>query len=201
MASATEICNYALSHLGSAKEIANLETEKSAEASACRRFYNLALEATLRDFAWPFATKIAALGLIEEDPNDEWGYSHRYPTDCLDVRRILSGLAQDTRQSRVPYKIGRDDGGLVVWSNYDDIQIEYTARSDDPSIYPADFIMAFSLRLALTIAPRILSGDPFQLRAKLEKSYNYEMQMARASAINEEQQAEEPESEFIRTRE
>lgn len=201
MASATEICNFALSHLGVSKEIASLQTEKSAEASACRRFYDLSLESTLRDFAWPFATKIETLGLVEENPNTDWGYSHRYPTDCLDIRRILSGIPQDTRDSRIPYKIGRDDSGLVVWSNLSDVTIEYTARSEDPSIYPADFILAFSLRLAMHIAPRVISGDPFQRQTVIRQLYVFEISQAKSSAINEEQQYQEPDSEFIRHRE
>src|SRR5665648_440114 len=97
MSSATEICNMALGHLASGKEIANLETERSAEAIACRRFFDSARDAVLRDFSWPFATKIKALSLIEEDPNSEWAYSYRYPTDCLNFRRILSGTRTDTR--------------------------------------------------------------------------------------------------------
>src|SRR5688572_11149621 len=111
MASETEIANLALSHLGVGKEIANLETERSQEAVACRRFYDTARDATLRDFSWPFATKIAVLGLIEADPNDEWDYSYRYPSDCLQLRRILSGVRNDTRDSRVPFKLAHDDSG------------------------------------------------------------------------------------------
>ena len=47
MASSTEIANLALSHLGNGTEIADLETERSSEASACRRFYDVALAQVL----------------------------------------------------------------------------------------------------------------------------------------------------------
>src|SRR3990167_2163908 len=135
MPSEVEICNMALGHLGVGKEIANLETEKSTEASLCRRFYANTRDEALRDFPWPFATKLAALGLIEEDPNDEWGFSYRYPSDCLRLRRLLSGLRNDTRQSRAPYKIGKDDQGRLLFADLEDAEAEYTARITDPALF------------------------------------------------------------------
>jgi hypothetical protein len=74
-----DICNLALSHVGVSTEIANLDTERSKEAQACRRFYEPTREEVLRAFAWPFATRFVDLQLVEEEPNDEWAYSYRYP--------------------------------------------------------------------------------------------------------------------------
>ena len=200
MASSTEICNLALSHLNIGKEIAALSTEQSQEASACRRFYEHALDAALRDFAWPFATTIAAVGLIEANPNDEWAYSYRYPTDCVKIRRVLSGLRDDNRQTRSQYKIARDSSGLLFYSDQENAVIEYTAREDDPEKYPSDFVLAFSFRLAAYIAPRLTKGDPFKLGANALQMYRLEMSAAQANAVNEEQKAEEPDAEIIRVR-
>lgn len=200
MASDTEICNLALSHLRVAKEIANLETERSQEASACRRFYETARDASLRDFAWAFATKISTLPLVEEDPNDEWAYSYRYPTDCLKIRRILSGDRNDTRDTRVPYKIIQDSSGLLILTDKEDAELEYTIRADDPQRYPADYIMALSFRLAAYIAPRVTGGDPFKLGERAMRMYMLEVGMAQGSDLNEEQPDVTPDSEFIRAR-
>jgi len=201
MSSNTEICNIALSHLGVGKEISNLETEQSQGASACRRFYDTALEEVLRDFKWAFATKIEALALIESTPNEEWDYSYRYPTNCIAVRRILSGFRNDTRQSRVPYKIAFDDSGRIIYSDEQDAKIEYTFRVEDPQYYPSDFIMAFSYRLATLLAPRLTGGDPFALMEKTQKLYDMHIFKAAKNSFNEEQPDEEVESEFVRTRE
>jgi hypothetical protein len=201
MASSTEICNIALSHLNIGKEIAALDTEQSQEASACRRFYETALDATLRDFAWPFSSKIDVLALIEEDPNDEWAFSYRYPSDCLKVKRILSGVRVDTRQSRIEYKISRDDAGLIIFCDIEDAEMEYSVREEDPEKYPSDFIMAFSYRLAAYIAPRLTKGDPFKLGDKSMSMYFNELSQARANALNEEQVPIEAEAEIIRARE
>lgn len=87
MSSSTEISNMALSHLAISREIAALDTERSQEAQACRRFYETVRKTVLRDYPWPFATKFATLALVEDDPNSEWDFSYRYPSDCLNARR------------------------------------------------------------------------------------------------------------------
>lgn len=200
MASKVGICNLALSHLGVGKEIANFETERSEEASACRRFYDQSLEQMLRDFIWPFATKIAALGLVEEDPNEEWLFSYRYPSDCLKFRRILNGKRNSTRQSLQPYRIAQDDTARIILCDLEDAQAEYTINEDDPAMYPPDFAMALSMRLAAYIAPRVTGGDPFKMGDRALKLYEFEVTMAQANSANEEQDEEQPLSEFTRAR-
>lgn len=200
MASTTSIANMALSHLGSGKEIANLDSERSQEAEACRRFYDTALEATLRDYPWPFATKIATLGLVEEDPNEEWAYSYRYPSDALKIRRILSGNRNDNRQSRIPMKISWDDDGQLLFCDVEDAEVEYTFLNEDTGHYPPDFVLALSWRLSFYIAPRVTGGDPFKLQERMYVLYTAEMTMAKANAVNEQQDEEPAESEFIRAR-
>jgi len=201
MASKTEICNLALSHLGIGKEISDIITEKSAEADVCRRFYNLALEAVLRDVNWPFATKFKSLALIEQDPNEEWSFSYRYPTDCLKVRRILSGIRNETTDSRVPYKIAQDDSGLAIFTDIEDATIEYTVREEDGTLYTPDFVMAFSYRLAHYIGPRIAGSDFVELGQRIFQLYQIEVSNAAAVAFNEEQGDRMPESELVRSRE
>lgn len=199
MASSTEVCNIALAHLGSGKSIASM-TERSQEAMACKQFFEIARDATLRDFPWPFATKIDALALIAEDPNADWAFSYRYPTDCLKIRRILSGVRNDTPDTRVPYKIANASSGQVLFTDQPNAQIEYTLRVEDPQQYPPDFVMAFSLRLAAYIAPRVTGGDAFKLSERALRLYQLEISSAQATATNEEQGDTTPDSEFIRAR-
>ena len=103
MATKTEIFNMALGHLAIGKMVANFTAEQSQEARIGRIYYDIALGQVLKDVPWPFATKIAALGLLEEEPNTEWGYSYRYPSDCAHFRRILSG----SRSLRAPFPMWR----------------------------------------------------------------------------------------------
>lgn len=201
MASKVEICNQALSILGVAKEIANIETERSAEASACRRFYPTTLDEVLRDFAWPFATKIAAMGLVEADPTTEWAFSYRYPSDCLMFKRAVGVDRTDTPDTRVPVKIISDDAGLLILCDLADMEGEYTFRADDPLRYPPDFVSALALLLATKIAPRVTAGDPFGLGMKALNLYAFAISKARANAANEEQRDYPSDAEIIRARE
>lgn len=196
----TEICNLAISHLGSTDEIDDLETDSTPEAAACQRYYEQARAQVLRDFPWPFATKFRTLDLIEEEPTDEWGYSYRYPSDCLILRRILSGSRNDARQTRVAYRIAKDDDGKLLYTDMEEALAEYTEDMTDVTLFPPDFVMALSFRLASYIAPRLIAGDPFKLGDRAVKYYFAEIASARAQALNEEQPDEEPLSEFERAR-
>lgn len=197
MADETSISNLALSHIGNSKEIQNLETDRSEEASACRRFYTSTLEEILRSFAWSFSKNIEALSLIEEDPNSEWAFSYQYPSGCEKFLRILSGDRNDSRQSRVPHKIVRSSTGRIILTDKEDAEGEYTTLEDDPSFYPPDFIMAFSLLLAHYIAPRVTSGDPFKLGPRAYALYQKAWDKATANDLSEDQPDEPPQSEFI----
>lgn len=200
MATPAEICNLALSHIGVGKEIASLDTEKSEEAQACRRFYDQARLATLRDFEWPFATKFTTLGLVTNNPTAEWAFSYQYPSDCLHFRRILSGVRNDTRQSRVPFRLTYGASGQEIYTDKDLAQAEYTVDVSDSSRFPADFALALSFRLAAYIAPRLTGGDPFKLGDRSMQLYSLEISRAKATAVNEEQEEQDPDSEFVRGR-
>lgn len=195
--SETDIANMALGHLGIGKEIANISTERSQEALACNRYYEIARDTTLRAFPWPFATKFRDLAVVEENPTDEWAFSYRYPVDCFMVRRVLSGSRNDSRQGRVPYKIGQDASGMLIYTDETDATIEHTVRVTDATRFPDDFVLALSFKLAALCATRITAGDPFKLGDKAEAYFKRTISDAQADAANEEQPDELPESEFI----
>ena len=109
--------------------------------------------------------------------------------------------SNDTRQTRVPYKLGKDEQGKLIYTDQKDAKIDYTARVNDPERYSSDFILALSFRLAAYIAPRLTGGDPFKLGDRAMKMYLFEISRAESSDLNEQQDEEEPESEFTRERE
>ena len=200
LSSTTQIANMALSLLGISKSIANLDNENSAEAKACRIFYENTRDTVLSDFPWPFAGKFADLALVETSPNDEWGYSYRYPTDALQIRRILSGIRNDNQDSRVVYKIASDDSGLLIFTDQVDAQIEYTKLITAVEFYPQVFVRAMAYHLAAAIAPRLTAGDPFKREQRCYQLYQATLEAAQAKVLDEEQPDNPPESEFIRGR-
>lgn len=213
MSADVDICNQALSHLGVSTEIQNLETDKTAEARACRRFYDDARDQALRDFPWPFATTSGTLALVTVNPTSEWAYAYRLPAECLAFRRLVTGrLGAFTSDAscvdvpvpgltlRVPFRIARDAAGQLIYTDWPDAVGEWTTRVEDPTQYPPDFRLALSLLLATMIAPRVTGGDQFKLGARAYQLYQLEIGRAQANAANEEQPDPAPDSEFIRAR-
>ncbi len=195
-----EMCNMSISHLGSGETIGDMD-ERSEEARACSTFWDVAFEATLRDFAWPFAKKFVELELVEENPNNEWLYSYRYPTSILKIRRILSGSRKDTKDTEIKFVEAQDGTGQLIFTDQDEAEAECTMKITDLSRLPPDFIMAFSYRLAFYIAPRITGGNAFErIKLAMWASYQKELGMARSSSADEERPDNEPESEFITIR-
>lgn len=196
----TKICNLAISHLGSSKTIANFETERSSEANVCREYFDIAVDEVIQGFHWPFATKIAALGLIKKDPNLEWGYSYAYPSDCLNIRRILSGTRDDTKDTEVKFKIYGDNDAKILYTDQKAAEAEYTVRIIDPARWSADFAMALSFLLAAYIAARITGGDPFKKGPQAYQMFLQKMPKAEARSLNEQKYEREPVSEYERAR-
>lgn len=196
----TEICNLALTHIGSSVDIANVETERSAEAMAFRKCFDIVMDMTLRDYAWSFATRVQPLSLVSTNPNDEWNFAYRYPVDCVQDRRIQSGIRNDNRQSRIPYSLFTDSSGILIYTDQPEAVLEYTGKEPDVSKWPPDAAMALSLRLAVYVSSTITGGDPFGVGNRAMQMYMFEISKAKASSANSGQAEQEPESEFIRVR-
>lgn len=199
----TDLCNEALSHLGVSVEIASLDSDKSKEAKACRRFYDRTLDEVLRDFPWGFANVIEPLALVEDFTGlaSDWLYSYRYPADAVAIRRLfLDGAGRLLNdRARMPYTIGRDASGLLLYSDLASATVEYTSRETDTSRFPPDFASAFTHLLAHKIGPRV-AGDRVQLVAAQYPLYDEAIRNARKNNMNEQRQDREPEGEILRSR-
>ena len=190
-----------MSHLGVAKEIADVETEQSQEAVTCRRFYRDALKCVFRDFPWSFATRTQALALVAENPDAEWSYSYAYPTDCSRLNKIQSGTSFDNRSTRVNYRLENNGSQLLIYTNQQNAVAEFVQYTENIDLYPPDFKMAFSFFLAALTAPRLTKGDPFKMKSEMMAMYYQWLSEAKANGLNEEQWPSEPPSDLIRGRE
>lgn len=199
MTSIASICNMALGHVGVSSQITDLDTESSKEALACRLFYEQCRDEVLRAFAWPFATTIEPLALVEEDPNDEWAFSYRYPAGCLQVRRLLSGVRNDSQETVARYRVARDSGGRLIFADLEDAEVEYTAQVTAAAEFDADFARALSYLLGASIAPQ-LAGVDKPYRENCMRLYAYAIAVAQGNAANEERPDQPPEAAMITAR-
>lgn len=194
------VCNLALGHLGISEEISLLSTDRSLAAAACRRFFTTARDISQRDFQYPFTTKFATLSLVETQPNSEWLYAYRYPSDCLYFRRILSGDRNETPDARTPYRQSADSIGKLIFTDMLDAECEYTASVSNVLLWPDDLILATSYLLASMIAPRVTRGDGIKLGDRALQLYEMARSAAENNAEGEHQSDPAPEAESIRAR-
>lgn len=195
MSSEVEIYNMALGYVGVAREI-DAPDEGSTESDQCQRYYAQTRDATLRDFPWPFANKVIALGLVEENPNDDWAYAYRYPTDCLRALRLVTGSRVDTAPP--PFELGHDDAGKLIFTDQAEAVLKYTRRIEDPELFDPAFVEAFAWRLGSKVAIPLSRSE--KERDYAFKRYQFELNVARAHAANEGQVDPAPEAESIRER-
>ena len=130
MTTETDICNFALSKLGTRSKIASLD-ELSVEAEECKLHYTTTRDQILRMAHWGWAKKTGRLVLLKSAPGTPtsqggaaewseayppppWLYTYEYPADCIQVRYIVSEIATgiqgvplfSTTMMVYPYSVG-----------------------------------------------------------------------------------------------
>lgn len=206
MASSTlEVWNIAMTNLGIGTEIASI-TERSQEAQACNRVSDIAIDEVLRSWGWPFCKKNVALALVTSKgdtghPTTEYLYSYRYPSDCLQARKILSEVRNDSRASRWTYEEMADEQGTLIVTDKQYAVLEYTSNvGRNPGRWSADFVTALAYLISSRVAPRLTKGDPYKLGNANLGLYARSIAIARSNAANEIQPDEAPESDSILVR-
>lgn len=210
---AEDICNLALSRVGSTKFIDELEppeeADQSAESVACAAVYAECRDQLLQMYAWPFAQRRAVLAEVDEegDRDLEWAYVFALPDDCLQPQYIPTGTSRvDGREDRTPFvleagEVEGEDGEVdstVLLTDAVTPTLVYTARIEGVQLYPPAFVdalawlIASELTLSLSVQPRLLP----LIEAKKDKA----LQRAAALAVQSEKRDVEPDSIFVRGR-
>jgi len=190
MTSVVAICNLALSNIGK-NNIADLN-EASAEARACRQFYEQTRDVLLSVYPWRFAGRMQSLAQVANDLAGEWSYAYARPTDCLKIRwvqperRLMEGGAPHH-----PY----DARAQAIYCDLSPAFLHFTTKDVDVTQFTPLFIEALSSHLAVRLAIP-LTRDP-KVRAE---AYELAMQMQSLAAVadaNEVRETSDHESEFV----
>lgn len=156
MTSKVSICNLALANVAK-PEIQDID-EASAEAQACRRFYDQTLAMMLEMYPWRFATVTVPLAEVVNAKSLKWAKAFQRPSDCRKIRCVTDELMLD-------YVPGLDMGhpyeveGAVIYCSLDAAYLTYTAGVTDPTRFSALFIEALSWQIAVKLAMP-LTRDP-----------------------------------------
>lgn len=167
MASVVQICNMALSHIGSEALVTSISPpDGSVEAGLCAVFYDQARSGLIEPGAWNFAIKRQALAAVTNG-STVWAYAYAKPSDCLRPLRILRptpGITVFTQDSVMLQADDRDSAdfdveGDVIYSNEPDAVLVYTTDVTDTSKFPPSFTAALSFALASYLAGPIIKGN------------------------------------------
>jgi hypothetical protein len=134
--------------------------------------------------------------------NGDWLFAYRWPDDCLYVRRVVPANSEGTGRQYNPnppkFRIGRDENGLLIYANEQELEIEYTML-DCVDLWSNDlFLDAFTWRLAAMAAPSLeraqkTVGECLQL-------FEYSLHVAQTNDLKESQQEPEGDPDWIRGR-
>ena len=167
MASVVQICNMALSHIGSEARVSSISPpDGSVEAGHCADFYDMARTELLEPGNWAFALKRATLAQTT-NLSTAWAYAYVKPADCQRALRVLrpsvtvTVFTQDTVGAHTDDRDGAafDTEGDVIYTNEPDAVLLYTRDVIDTNKFPASFTSALSFLLSSYLAGPIIKGS------------------------------------------
>lgn len=147
-----DICNMALHKAGVSQAIASLDVAEGAavseEVRACRRYYDLAFEATARAGNWACLTKgpVTLSGAAGATALDGYEYVYMLPADYL-------GWPEFDDPETVHRRVGR-----YLQTDRAVSQFLYVARTEDTDLFDPLFVEALVLRLAAWLSHGPVAG-------------------------------------------
>ena len=152
----TAAANNALGHIGQPASIADLATDTSAAARACRQYFGSARDEALRLKDWNFAAAWATPAAIAGAAEGPLKTRYVLPADCIKVRSV-DGLAADAWAVETTKVDGADQTVLVT--NAEAPLVSYTRRVENVALWDPLMLAGFELLLAAKLAPKI-ARDP-----------------------------------------
>lgn len=196
MASQIDICNTALINAGQSTAIQSL-TEASTAASVLSAVWAMARDKVTRDNPWRFARRWGNLALLSTNPTTDWIYAYAQPEDCLIPRRVVNGISRVESQP-IPWTTANNGSQPILLTDQANAVLEYTARVEDATQYPADFAMALSFYLAHLICPAL--NVKYDVRTQLHADYKREITNAAANMANQNAPDQNAPCEFLSVR-
>lgn len=155
MASAVDICNLALSHIGHKAVIASISPpDASYEAQACARFYPIARNMMLEMHAWGLATERVVLAELEDAAPDSWEYAYAMPNSVISVLSILDEDATEDSPTAAYIREGDE-----IYTNVENATMRCVKVETDTTKYTPLLVQAIALQLGAFLAGNIIKGD------------------------------------------
>lgn len=190
MASAVDICNMALAHLGDEATITSIEPpEGSAQADHCARFYPQAKQTLLTRWPWSFATQRATLAkLVTTVPG--YDYVYAVPSKCLRIIRVYRPGSEVPYAHEPPvyWNTGIVDEARVILTAEPLLAMTYISSQTSEDLFPAMFCDALAWLLASMLAgPVIRSASGSSMAVNCMKFYEDSYQKAILEDLEQKQ--------------
>lgn len=128
MASAVDVCNTALAHLGAEMLIASIDPpDGSAEAGWCATFYPIARRVALESAQWTFAKARATLAQVA-NPSAVWKYAYALPSDHINPVRILNLASYNAAVTMLSDSYLYAPGSAIWWTQFQRITEDSSAN-------------------------------------------------------------------------
>ena len=181
----TDIGNMALAHIGySSSQIDDLD-EDSPEAVEIKFWFPRKLGELLEMWPWEVAQKWETLTLVEENPNEDYLFSYRYPPDCVFAGALYVANTVGTiiSEGELPYVTAEDAQGKLILTNQAQAGLKYTGRRNSTAYWSEAFCSALAWFIAADIALPLSKDVTYQTNAA--QQFNEANKQAQVNSINE----------------
>ena len=180
--SEVSIVNNALTFLGESRIICLADNTKPArEANAT---YADISDSFLAAYNWSFTKTRAQLPALVSAPLFQYNHQYKIPTDCLRLLQIGEysvGLDLSDYRGSDTSDFALEEGNILTNLGAP-LHIKYIKRVEDTALFPPNFVMAFSMKLAELLAEPLTQSD--QKRQRAVDAFAREIRNAiRANAI------------------
>jgi hypothetical protein len=131
------------------------------------------------------------------EANPDWDYAYRWPSDCLFARRFVipEGLGRQFDINPVQFRPGRDNNGMLLYSDQTAAVLEYTTIDCEHLWVDDIWIEYFTWLLASALAPSMTRDK--ELVNLCTQMMNYWKEQAMVVASRESQQAKDGDALWI----
>lgn len=185
----TEVFNETTRILGHTTTIADALTSTDRSAVAMRRVLNVQMMKLLNDYEWSYYRMRKPLELFEENPTKDWDYAYTIPDGIVNVLAVVGcNYIKDYSFSRPNlnnvFKIERfDQYTQVLYTNVKEAWGIVVVKPSETEGFPISFGMALAARLAMAIAPQMITNNYFQVKDKLKEACDQQESEAVANDI------------------
>lgn len=187
------VANLALGILGTSLRVVDFSTDKSQQASVLQLHFPVALDSLLEEHDWHFASTSAVLVLHTEYPEGSvWKYEYQEPSDAVFIRELARDGEFSNRfqyeQNKQRWEQKYSAGNNRILTNVEDAHARYTARIPDDANFPNYFGNGLAAKLAMMIAPSVITNNFPKVRDTLMTLTRNEISKAISLDLNSQPQ-------------